>query len=62
MLRPMTLELLKTLKIVDDVTAVVNAYMADTKRRPIVFGEGYRIDFAPAVAGHPFASNLMRQP
>jgi hypothetical protein len=63
MLRPMTLELLETLEIVDDdVTAVVNAYMSDPKRGPIVFGGGYRIDPAPAVAGHPFASTLMQQP
>jgi hypothetical protein len=61
--RPMTLELLETLRIVDDdVTEVVNAYMADPERGPVVIGEGYRIDPAPAVAGHPFASTLMRQP
>lgn len=60
---PMTLELLETLEIVDDdVTAVVNAYLADPACGPIAFGQGYRIDPASAVAEHPFASTLMRQP
>ena len=60
---PMTLDLLKTLRIVDDdVTAVVNAYLADPTCGVIAFGEGYRIDPALAVAEHPFASTLMRQP
>lgn len=61
--RPMTLELLDTLRIVDDdVTAVVDAYLSDPAHGPVVIGEGYRIDPAPAVAGHPFAATLMRQP
>jgi hypothetical protein len=59
----MTLDLLETLRIVDDdVTAVVNAYLSDPACGVIGFGEGYRIDPALAVAEHPFASTLMRQP
>ena len=60
---PMTLELLDTSEIVEaDVMAVVNAYMADAECGPIAFGEKYRIDPAVALAEHPFASTLMRQP
>ena len=60
---PMTLVLLDTLEIADDdVTAVVNAYMADPECGPVSFGERYRIDPAAAVAEHPSASMLMRQP
>ena len=60
---PMTLDLLETLAIVDDdLTAAVNAYMADPGCGSITFGKGYRIDPAAAVAEHPFASTLMRQP
>jgi len=41
----MTLELLDTLRIVDDdVTAVVDAYLSDPAHGPVVIGEGYRID------------------
>ena len=59
---PMTLDLLETLAIVDDdVTAVVNAYMADRGCGSITFGKDYRIDPAAAVAGHPFANALIRQ-
>lgn len=57
---PMTLDLLATLRIVDDdVTAVVNAYLADPSCGIVRFGEGYRIDPALAVAEHPFSSTLM---
>lgn len=60
---PMTLDLLDTLEIVDDdVTAVVNAYMTDPECGLVTFGEGFRIDPAAAVAAHPLASTLMRQP
>ena len=60
---PMTLELLAALEVIeDDVMAVVNAYMADPGCGSIVFGERYRIDPASALAEHPFASTLMRQP
>jgi hypothetical protein len=61
--RLMTLDLFATLDIVeDDVAAVVNAYMADPTSGPVSFGEGYRIDPAAAVAGHPFANTLIGQP
>lgn len=60
---PMTLDLLATLHVVDDdVAAVVETYMADPQSGPVDFGEGFRIDPAAAVAGHPFAKTLMRQP
>ena len=60
---PMTLDLLATLDIVDDdVSAVVDAYVADPRPRMIAFGDGYRIDPAAAVAAHPFANQLLRQP
>ncbi|WP_144426393.1 hypothetical protein [Methylobacterium sp. ARG-1] len=59
----MTLDLLETLRIVDDdVTAVVDAYLANPSCGTVYFGEGYRIDPALAVAEHPFAGTLMRQP
>ncbi|GJD44899.1 hypothetical protein AFCDBAGC_2768 [Methylobacterium cerastii] len=59
---PMTLDLLATLRIVDDdVTAVVDAYLADPSCGTVRFGEGYRIDPASAVAEHPFAATLMRR-
>ena len=60
---PMTLDLLNNLEIMDDdVMAVVNVYLADPGCGPVAFGEGYRIDPAAAVAEHPFAGTLMRQP
>lgn len=60
---PMILDLLATLHVVDDdVAAVVDAYMADPQVGSVDFGEGYRIDPAAAVAGHPFARALMVQP
>lgn len=59
----MTLDLLNNFEIVDDdVTAAVNAYLADPGCGPISFGEGFRIDPAAAVAEHPFANTVMRQP
>ena len=59
---PMTLDLLVTLRIVDDdVTAVVDAYLADPSCGNVRFGEGYRIDPASAVEEHPFAATLMRR-
>ncbi|MGU3668435.1 hypothetical protein ACLBX9_30000 [Methylobacterium sp. A49B] len=59
----MTLDLLATLHVVDeDITAVVEAYLANPQSGPINFGEGFRIDPAAAVAGHPFARTLMSQP
>lgn len=59
----MTIDLLNTLHIVDDdVSAVVEAYMANHDVGAVTFGEGFRIDPAAAVAGHPFARTLMHQP
>jgi hypothetical protein len=59
----MTLKLLDTLVIVDDnVTAIMNAYMADPCCGFVGFGEGYWIDPAASVTEHPFASTVMRQP
>ncbi|MGH1574994.1 hypothetical protein ACRAWG_35570 [Methylobacterium sp. P31] len=61
--RPMTLDLFTTLDIVDDdVSAVVDAYLAVPTPRSVEFGEGYRINPAAAVASHPFARTLMDQP
>jgi hypothetical protein len=61
--RLMTLDLFDTLDIVDDdVAAVVDAYMADPRSGSVAFGDGYRIDPAVAVASHPFASTLIKQP
>ena len=61
--RPMTLDLFVTLDIVDDdVSAVVEAYLADPTSRTMKFGEGYRINPAAAVASHPFARTLISQP
>lgn len=58
----MTIDLLNTLHIVDDdVSAVVEAYMADPDVGPVAFGEGFRINPAIAIAGHPFARTLMGQ-
>lgn len=60
---PMTLDLLSSLEIADDdVMAIVNVYLADPGCGPVSFGEGYQIDPARAVAEHPFAGTLMRQP
>lgn len=60
---PMTIDLLRTLSIVDgDVAGVVNAFMADPSRGVILFGEGYEIDVAKAVADHPFAAALLAKP
>lgn len=60
---PMILDLLSSLEIVDDdVMAVVNVYLANPGCGPVLFGQGYRIDPAAAVAEHPFAGTLMRQP
>ena len=59
----MTLDLLTSLHVVnDDVSAVVEAYMVNPAIGTVTFGEGYRIDPAAAVAGHPFAKALMVQP
>ena len=61
--RLMTLDLLATLDIVDDdVAAVVDVYMTDPTSGHVSFGDGYRIDPAAAVADHPFANTLIRQP
>lgn len=61
--RPMTLDLFVTLDIVDDdVSAVVDAYLADPTSRTMKFGEGYRINPAAAVASYPFARTLISQP
>jgi hypothetical protein len=61
--RLMTLDLFATLDIVDDdVSAVVNAYLADPTSRSIAFSEGFRIDPAAAVASHPFARTLLTGP
>ncbi len=61
--RPMTLDLFATLDIIDDdVSAVVDAHLADPTSRTVASGEGYRIDPAAAVACHPFARTLMDQP
>lgn len=58
----MTLDLLATLDVVDDdVTAVVNAYLADPGRGMVAFGDGFRIDHGAAVDAHPFARRLMGQ-
>jgi hypothetical protein len=46
----------------DDFAAVVEAYMTDPQGSAIEFGEGFRIDPASAIAGHPFAMTLMHQP
>ena len=60
--RPMTLDLFTTLDIVDDdVSAVVDAYLADPGLGTVAFGEGYRINSAAAVASHPFARTLIAQ-
>ena len=60
---PMTLDLLTSLHVVDDdVSAVVEAYMVNPDIGTVTFGEGFRIDPAAAVAGHPFAKALMGQP
>ena len=59
----MTLDLLTSLHVVDDdVSAVVEAYMVNPDIGTVTFGEGFRIDPAAAVAGHPFAKALMVQP
>jgi hypothetical protein len=61
--RPMTLDLFTTLDIVDDdVSAVVDAYLADPTPGSVAFGDGFRIDPAVAVASHPFARTLIDQP
>lgn len=61
--RPMILDLITTLDILDeDVAAVVDAYLADPTSGPVPIGEGYRIDLAAAVAEHPFANTLIGQP
>ncbi|WP_081437822.1 hypothetical protein [Methylobacterium radiotolerans] len=61
--RPMTLDLFTTLDIVDDdVSAVVDAYLADPTPGSVAFGDGFRIDPAAAVASHPFARTLIDQP
>jgi hypothetical protein len=61
--RLMTLDLFDTLDILDDdVAAVVDAYMVDPKAGTVEFGDGYRIDPAAAIAAHPFANTLIRQP
>ncbi len=61
--RLMTLDLFDTLDILDDdVAAVVDAYMVDPKGGTVAFGDGYRIDPAAAIAAHPFANTLIRQP
>jgi hypothetical protein len=61
--RPMTLDLFATRDIIDDdVSAVVDAYLADPRSGTVAFGEVYRIDPAAAVASHPFARTLMGQP
>ncbi len=61
--RPITIDLLATLHIVDDdVAAVVDAYMTDPKRGMVRFGEIYEIDPDLALAAHPFASQLVGQP
>ena len=61
--RPMTLDLFATLDIIDDdVSAVMDAYLADPTARMVAFAEGYRINPATAVASHPFACTLMDQP
>lgn len=63
MTEPMTLDRLNILAIVDDdVTIVVNAYMADPACGSVTFGDGYRIDPAIAIMAHPFARTLMQQP
>ena len=60
---PMTLDLLATLHVVDDdVSAIVEAYMANSDIGAVAFGEGFRIDPAAAIAEHPFARTLMGQP
>jgi hypothetical protein len=59
----MTLDLFTTLDIIeDDVSAVVDAYLADPTSRSVEFGGGYRIDPAAAIASHPFARTLIAQP
>ena len=59
----MTLDLFATLDIIDDdVSAVVDAYLADPTSRLVKFGEGYQINPAAAVASHPFARTLIAQP
>ena len=56
----MTLDLVTSLHVVDDdVSAVVEAYMVNPGIGTVMFGEGYRIDPAAAVARHPFAEALM---
>ncbi|WP_159392791.1 hypothetical protein [Methylobacterium sp. C1] len=58
----MTLDPFLTLDIIDDdVSALVEAYLADPTSRTAAFGEGYRIDPAAAVASHPFARTLIEQ-
>ena len=59
----MTIDLLATLRIVDDDdAAMVDAYMADPQQGTVRFGDGYEIDPALALAAHPFAIQLIGQP
>ncbi|MEE7463852.1 hypothetical protein MFUR16E_22910 [Methylobacterium fujisawaense] len=61
--RLMTLDLLRCLDIVDDdVAAIVDTFTADPIYGAVKFGDGYQLDPAAAVANHPFALNLIRQP
>ena len=60
---PLTIDLFEAGDIVDDdVRGVIEAFIARPRRRIFQFGTGYRIDVAAAVAAHPFARQLMRQP
>jgi len=59
----MTVDLLATFDVVDDdVTAVVEAYMADPDVGPVIFGQDYCINPARAVAAHLFARSVCAQP
>ena len=61
--RPMTLDLFDTFQVVDDdVTAVVDTYLAEPACGMVSFGEGFQLDPAAAVALHPFARILLHQP
>ena len=63
MTRKLTTAALRDLNLIgeDEVTAAIEAFLADPRTPTFVFKEGYRLDLAKAVRRHPGADDFVNR-